>query len=157
MSSLRILIVADHKNSWVENAVQEYQTKISYFCKFSLEIIKPLKIGRADAAEKQKKESDMILAKIKEKDFVVLCDERGTAFDSKKFAVKMEQLMNDNPNPKCFVIGGAYGASDELQKRANLKIKLSDLTLNHHVALLNLLEQVYRGFTIIKNLPYHNE
>lgn len=157
MSSLRILIVADHKNSWVEDASEEYQTKLSYFCKFSIDAIKPLRLGRSEAVEKQKKESDLILDRIKDKDFVILLDERGSAMDSKKFAGKLEQLINDNPNPKCFVIGGAYGASDELKSRANLKIKLSDMTLNHHVALLNLLEQIYRGFTIIKGLPYHNE
>lgn len=157
MSSLRVLVVADHKNSWVEAAAQEYQTKLSYFCKFSLEIIKPLKMGRSDGIEKQKKESDLLLEKIKDKDFVILLDERGSTLDSKKFANKLEQLNNDNPNPKTFVIGGAYGASDTLKERANLKIKLSDMTLNHHVALVNILEQIYRGFTIIKGLPYHNE
>lgn len=157
MSSLRILAVADHKNSWIEEAASEYQTKLSYFCKFSIELLKPLKLGRSDAADKQKKESDLILDKIKDKDFVILLDERGTSMDSKKFAQKLEQAINDNPNPKTFVIGGAYGASDALKKRADLKIKLSDMTLNHHVAMLNLLEQIYRGFTIIKGLPYHNE
>lgn len=157
MSSLRILAVADHKNSWIEEAASEYQTKLSYFCKFSIELLKPLKLGRSDAADKQKKESDLILDKIKEKDFVILLDERGTSMDSKKFAQKLEQAINDNPNPKTFVIGGAYGASEALKKRADLKIKLSDMTLNHHVAMLNLLEQIYRGFTIIKGLPYHNE
>lgn len=157
MTAIRILAVADHKNSWIEQAASEYQTKLSYFCKFSIELLKPLKLGRSDAAEKQKKESDLILDKIKDKDFVILLDERGTAMDSKKFAQKLEQLINDNPNPKTFIIGGAYGASEDLKKRANLKIKLSDMTLNHHVAMLNLLEQIYRGFTIIKGLPYHNE
>lgn len=157
MSLLRIIIVAEHKNQWVLSATKEYQTKLSYFCKFSLEVIKPLKMSRANALEKQKKESELILDKIKEKEYVVLCDERGVSFDSKKFARKLEQLVSENPNTKCFVIGGAYGASDALLKRADLKIKLSDMTLNHHVALIHLLEQVYRGFTIIKGLPYHNE
>jgi 23S rRNA (pseudouridine1915-N3)-methyltransferase len=157
MSSLRVLIVADHRNSWIENAANEYQEKLSHFCKFSLEALKPLKLGRTDAREKQKKESDLLLEKIKEKDFVILLDENGSSMDSKKFATKIEHMINENPNPKTFVIGGAYGVSEELKKRANLKIRLSDMTLNHHVALLNLLEQIYRSFTIIKNFPYHNE
>ena len=69
----------------------------------------------------------------------------------------MEKWINDNPNPKCFVIGGAFGADDALKSRAQFTLKLSDMTLNHHVALVSLLEQIYRAHTIIKNLPYHNE
>ncbi len=157
MTTIRILAVADHKNSWIQAAALEYQTKLSFFCKFSVELIRPLKIGRADAAEKQNKESELILERIKDKDFVILLDEKGVALDSKKFAEKLEQWINDNPNPKTFVIGGAYGASEALKNRAHLKLRLSDMTLNHHVAMLNLQEQIYRGFTIIKNLPYHND
>lgn len=157
MSAIRILVVADHKNSWTEDAVREYEKKISFFSKFTIETIRPLKLGRVDAADKQKKESDLILAKIKDKDYVILCDEQGVTLNSKSFSKKLEDMMSANPNPKCFVIGGAYGASSDLKQRANVLIKLSDLTLNHHVALVNLLEQIYRGFTIIKNLPYHNE
>lgn len=157
MATIRILAVAEQKNSWIQGAAQEYQTKLSYFCKFSVELIKPLKMGRSDAAEKQTKESDLLLEKIKDKDFVILLDEKGSTLDSKKFSEKLEHWINDNPNPKTFVIGGAYGASEALKKRANVKLRLSDMTLNHHVAMLNMLEQLYRGFTIIKNLPYHNE
>jgi 23S rRNA (pseudouridine1915-N3)-methyltransferase len=157
MSGVRVLAVADNKGSWAGTASDEYITKIGYFSKFSVELLKPAKLGRGEAQQKQKKESEMILSKIKEKEFVILCDEAGQTFDSKKFSAKLEQWINDNPNPKCFVIGGAYGADDALKARADIKIKLSDMTLNHHVALVNLLEQIYRGFTIIKNIPYHNE
>lgn len=157
MTTVRILAVAEQKNSWVQAAVQEYQTKLSYFSKFSVELIKPLKLGRSDQLDKQNKESQLLLDKIKDKEFVILLDEKGTAMDSKKFAAKLEQWINDNPNPKTFVIGGAYGANEALKQRADVKIRLSDMTLNHHVAMLNMLEQLYRGFTIIKNLPYHNE
>lgn len=157
MSAIRILVVADHKNTWAEDAVFDYEKKISFFTKFTIVTLRPLKLGRADAADKQKKESELILGKIKDKEYVILCDEQGLTFNSKSFSKKLEDMVSANPNPKCFVIGGAYGASAELKQRANLMIKLSDLTLNHHVALINLLEQIYRGFTIIKNLPYHNE
>ncbi len=157
MSKIRLLAVADHKNSWVEQATSEYQTKLSYFCDFSFEFLRPLKMNRADGMNKQKKESDLLLSKIKDKEFVVLCDERGQTLDSKKFSFKLSEMVEGNPNPKCFVIGGAFGASAELQARAQMKLKLSEMTLNHHVALINLLEQIYRGFTIIKKLPYHNE
>lgn len=157
MTTIRVLAVADHKNIWIHTASQEYQTKLSYFCKFTVELIRPLKMGRADAIEKQTKESALILEKIRDKDFVILLDEKGSTLDSKKFADKLEHWINDNPNPKTFVIGGAYGASQELKDRANLTLRLSEMTLNHHVAMVNMLEQLYRGFTIIKNLPYHNE
>ena len=157
MSSIRVLVVADHKNSWTETAVHEYLKKISFFCKFSVEVLKPLKMGRADASEKQKRESELILSKIKDKEYVILCDERGITLDSKGFAKKLQDMLDVNPNPKCFVIGGTYGSSADLKQRADVLLKLSDLTLNHHVALVNLLEQIYRGFSIIKNLPYHNE
>lgn len=156
MSSLRVVAVADNKG-WIDTAVHEYADKLSYLSKFSLDILKPTKIGRQDSAIKQQKESQSILSKIKDNEFVILCDERGKTYDSKKFAQKIDQFLNDNPNPKCFVIGGAFGADEDLKKRADMTLRLSDLTYNHHIALIVLLEQLYRSLTIIKNIPYHND
>jgi 23S rRNA (pseudouridine1915-N3)-methyltransferase len=64
--------------------------------------------------------------------------------------------MLDSTPELTLIIGGAYGLSDEVKQRAELLLSLSDMTLTHQMARLLLLEQLYRGFTIVRNEPYHN-
>ena len=101
--------------------------------------------------------SKLILKKIDTKDVVFLCDLRGQQCSSEAFSTKIEKsVVSFSNRPLVFVIGGAYGVDERLITRAEYKIKFSEMTLNHHVALVLLLEQLYRAFTIQKNIPYHN-
>ena len=76
--------------------------------------------------------------------------------DSIKFSEHLNRILGSGKKQVYFLIGGPYGVSDEIKKRASLKVNLSPFTLNHLVAQVVLLEQIYRGFMILKNLPYHN-
>ena len=105
---------------------------------------------------KVEKESQMILEKVEPNGFLVICDERGKNLDS----LQLANIISENLEVRkkvTFVIGGAFGLSDDLKNKADLKIALSPFVLNHLVAKTVLLEQIYRTFTIINKIPYHNE
>jgi 23S rRNA (pseudouridine1915-N3)-methyltransferase len=86
-----------------------------------------------------------------------LLDENGKSFDSIEFADFLEKKSEQNLKNLVFVVGGAYGFSLELYQRGDFKLSLSKMTFSHQVIRLFFLEQLYRAFTIIKGLPYHNQ
>lgn len=99
-------------------------------------------------------ESQLILEKLKPTDFVVLLDIQGNRFTSKKFSEYLTRISVDYDGI-CFVIGGAFGVSEDVKIRANSKLSLSDMTFPHMLARIMLLEQIYRAISIAQNHPYH--
>lgn len=154
---ISFLFVGGHKEAWLDHVSETYLKKISYFFKCDLVRLKPSKILRDEALEKKKSESSLILSQIKENDFVVLCDEKGKEFRSLELSKEFVKWVERSPSRIVFVIGGAFGFDERLYQRANYKLSLSKLTLNHHFAQIFIMEQVYRSISIWKNLPYHNE
>ena len=152
-----VLLSAHSSNSnWCEEALTEYQQKISYFFPLEIKKIKTKKINREDAEIKKNADSESLLKQIEPSDFVILLDEKGTVFDSVQFSKKLSQIIDQSHKKIIFVIGGPYGANESLKKRAQLKVSMSAMTMNHWVAQIVILEQVYRSMTILKCLPYHN-
>lgn len=105
----------------------------------------------------KEKEGTKILERIKKEDYVVLLDEKGRELKSEAFAELLENRMVDSVRRVVFIIGGAYGVSDEVEKRANYTWKLSPLVFPHMLVRVILLEQLYRAFSILKGEKYHHE
>jgi 23S rRNA (pseudouridine1915-N3)-methyltransferase len=156
--ALRIALLSlnSSQEKWVKDAISYYETKLSRFCEFEKLELKPYSSSRDDAEEKKQKDSEILLRKINPDDFVILCDEKGRAFDSLKFSSEWQKMIELSRRRYVFVLGGPYGSSEELTKRANLLLSLSPMTMNHWVAEVMMLEQLYRAFTIIRKIPYHN-
>lgn len=144
------------KEEWVETAVAEYEAKIKRFAPTEVIRLKPVRLERASHAEKTASETQSILRALQRDDLVVLCDERGEHVDSLKFSAQLVKLIERGRGRIVFVTGGAFGATEELRQRADWTWSFSKLVFNHHVAQVVCLEQVYRGLSIWKNLPYHN-
>ena len=94
------------------------------------------------------------LKQIDDKDYVILLDLHGKMTDSLSFARHLDNLFITN-SKITFVIGGSLGLSDNLLKRANERLKLSDMTFLHSITRLLLIEQIYRSFKILNNETYH--
>ncbi len=155
---MRLLVVSEDKEKWLALTQQVYAKKINHFVKFEVIALKPYREAREKIEEKLEREAERIFKKLDEKDYVVLCDVEGKAMSSIIFSQKISSLQEHYSSRRCtFIIGGAYGVSESLKRRANDKISFSKMTMNHHVAQLFLLEQIYRAYTILKNIPYHNE
>ena len=124
--------------------------------KIEIQNLKPKKSSRDDAEYKRNEESKLLLEHLQTDDFIILFDEKGKSFDSIEFSKKIENALGCSKKRLIFIIGGAYGVNEEIKKRADLKVSLSVMTMNHIMAQVVSLEQIYRAFTIIKNIPYHN-
>ena len=103
------------------------------------------------------KEAALILNKISSTDRLFLFDEHGITYNSVEFSKFLQKQMNSGIKQLVFVIGGPYGFSEVLHKKAVGKISLSKMTFSHQMVRLFVLEQIYRGFTILKNEPYHHQ
>jgi len=158
MARLKVIAVTENKEKWIQSASELYREKIEHFIKCEIIAVKPYKEARAAVQEKIKKETEALLKKIDAKDYVILCDVQGKSYTSLEFSKRVQKTLETASGKNLvYVIGGAYGVGEELRQRAQEKLKLSEMTLNHYVAHTVLLEQIYRAFTIVKGLPYHNE
>lgn len=152
-----ILMVTSHKEVWVEDASEQLSQKISHFLEFEILSLKGRKLEREDQQKKRDEDSSILLKSIRPQDYVILCDEKGKSFNSLEFSQQLVKTLELGKSRIVFVIGGPYGVNSEAKSRANLTICLSSLTLNHLVARVVLLEQIYRAVMIWKGRPYHNE
>lgn len=109
----------------------------------------------AQIAAVVEKEGQRVLSYLKEGDYLVALDSRGQSMTSEALASTVEGLMNHGQSRVVFVIGGSHGLTPQLLKRADLTLSFSPLTFPHQLAVLMLLEQLYRSFKIIKGEPYH--
>ena len=142
---------------YLSEGIDIYLKRIKRYCKFNLVEFSDIKFGgKKSIPELKTQEGALIMKKVNPKDFLILLDENGSEFDSVKFSKQIEQLQNSNPNKIIFLIGGAYGFSEQDYKRANKKISLSKMTFSHQMIRLLFLEQLYRAHTIIKREPYHH-
>jgi 23S rRNA (pseudouridine1915-N3)-methyltransferase len=154
---LRLIFVESKKEPWLTEARDLYIKKISRDFKVDSVSIKTKSIGRDDNAFKKQEEGERILKVLSPGEFLLLFDEGGKVLDSKAFSMSLFKSVEQGGAQIAVVIGGAFGVSDEVKKRANLTLSLSSLTLSHLTAQLVALEQIYRAICIRTNRPYHND
>lgn len=151
--TITLICTGKTTEKYVSEGMGLYLERLKHYCKFSLIEIEA---GKGDAAKIRKMETDSILKKVGEKDFLILLDEKGKEFTSAGFADLLKHHQNISTKNIVFVVGGAYGFSEEVYQRANLKIALSKMTFPHQLVRVLFLEQLYRGFTILKGEKYHH-
>lgn len=135
-----------------------YLSRIGKYTPFEIVTLPDIKNSASLPVQEQKiKEGKKILQALNNDDFIVLLDERGRELRTVEFSAWMEKTFMISRKRIVFVIGGPWGFSDEVYKRADLMISLSRMTFPHQLVRLLFLEQLYRVFTIIKGEPYHHE
>lgn len=144
------------KEPWFDEAEALYTKKIKPFAPFEVVHLKTLKSDRDEAEQKKKFEEKVLLEKITQDDFVILLDEKGKKLDSMAFSQLVQKTTESGKKRGVFIIGGAFGVTENIKKRAQQTICLSDMVMNHLVAETVLLEQFYRAQTILNRIPYHN-
>lgn len=154
---IKLLQIGKTTESYLNEGIGFYEKRINGFIPMHIETIPALKDTAASTAENMKlREGENILARLKPDDVVVLLDERGKTFHSVAFAGFIEKQLNQSVRNLVFVIGGAFGFSEPVYKRANHQIALSEMTFSHQLVRLVFMEQLYRGMTIIHKHPYHH-
>lgn len=134
-----------------------YIKRLKHYVPFSFEIIPDLKKAKnLTEAQQKQKEGEEILKRTQTSDALILLDEKGKTYTSENFSSYLQKQMNSGLKNLIFVIGGPYGFSEEIYARANGKVSLSAMTFSHQMVRLFIVEQIYRGFTILRNEPYHH-
>ena len=143
--------------NYINKGVEEYSKRINNYMPFELITLPDERYTKSQSIENLKiKEGKTIISKIKKTDYVILLDEKGKQFNSKEFSGFINNKIQISKQQIIFIIGGAYGFSDETYKIADEKIALSKMTFPHQLIRLIFLEQLYRAFTILNNEPYHH-
>jgi 23S rRNA (pseudouridine1915-N3)-methyltransferase len=142
---------------FVDTGFEEFAGRLKHYTKFENTVIElPAKLRSADGEQVKKAEGELLLKKIVPTDYLILLDEKGASYTSREFANTLQKLANTNSS--CvFVIGGAFGFSQQVYDRANAKLSLSKMTFSHQLIRLIFIEQLYRAYTIMKGEPYHND
>ena len=155
---IKLLVIGKTDDRNLNELISMYQKRLQHYIQFQLEIIPDLKNNKNLSQLQQKeKEGELILNKISPTDQLILLDEKGKDFRSKEFANYLQKKMNSGIKQLVFVIGGPYGFSEKVYQKAMGKVSFSKMTFSHQMIRLFAVEQIYRGFTILRNEPYHHE
>lgn len=156
---VKIIAVGKLKEKYLKDGIAEYGKRMSRFAKFEIVELPdektPDNASEAQNHQIMEKEGDRILAKISERDYVIVLAIEGKQFPSEEFSEIIADANLRGYSDIVFVIGGSLGLADKVKKRANLKMSFGLLTLPHQLMRLVLAEQFYRAFMIQQGSPYH--
>lgn len=155
---ITLLTVGKTDKDWVKQGTDIYVSRLKHYIPFTISEIPELKNVSALSKDQIKtKEGELILKNLKPSDDVILMDEHGKEYTSVDFASLLQKKITYEGKDIVFIIGGAYGFSDEVYRRADSKISLSRMTFSHQMVRAIFAEQIYRAFTIMRGEPYHHE
>ena len=143
MLNVTIICCGTLKESYLREAVKEYEKRLSAFCKLTVNEIKEDSLTATKAAVSSFKGFK-----------IALCVE-GNMLSSEELAKKISTLTVDGTSDIAFVIGGSNGIAEDIKKMCQLRLSFSKMTFPHQLMRVILLEQIYRAFTIINNKSYH--
>ena len=153
-----LLAIGKTNEQYLIEGISQYQKRLKYYTQFEMLEIPNIKNSKNFSnTELMKREGELILKKLQSSDHLVLLDDKGKDFTSSKFAEKLQSWMLSGKKRLVFVIGGAYGFSEDVYDRGNEKLSLSKMTFSHQMVRLFFVEQIYRGYTILNNEPYHHQ
>jgi len=153
---IAIVVVGALKRAHIREAIEEYIKRLKRYT--TVELVKVKAGAGSDSLTREellRKEAERLERVLKKEDLLVVLDEKGKALTTAEFSRWLEDTINLSGRKRvCFVVGGSYGLSETIKKRAHRVMSLSKLTLPYELATLVLAEQLYRAFTIIKGEPY---
>lgn len=160
MLKINIICIGKIKEKYFTDAINEYAKRLSAFCKFSVielaeERIKSNTPNISQINEVLQAEGKRILQKVSPSDFVAAMCIEGKMLSSEELSKTLEAVSLGGKSTVDFIIGGSYGLSDEVKKRADLRLSMSKMTFPHQMARMILSEQIYRAFEILSNGKYH--
>jgi 23S rRNA (pseudouridine1915-N3)-methyltransferase len=141
---------------FTSNGCKDYLKRIQKFTPIEIVEIADIK-GQTDPKNIKSLEAGKILSRLKKEDYLILLDEKGKQYSSVEFSAMLQKKENQSVKKVVFLIGGAYGFDEKIYERANETLSLSRMTFSHQLIRLIFMEQLYRAYAILNNLPYHNE
>jgi 23S rRNA (pseudouridine1915-N3)-methyltransferase len=152
------LFTAKTENGWIAEGLDQYLGRLKHYADLELfEIPAPKNAAKMNEAAQKKAEGELQLSKIAPADRLVLLDEAGREYSSRELSSWLEKQQLSGVKRLVFLVGGPFGFSEEIYKRADAKLSLSRLTFSHQMIRVVLAEQLYRAFTILRGEKYHHE
>ena len=156
--TIELILIGKTDSKEIASLMELYVRRVNHYCRFAVTTLPDVRNTRSLTERQQRAaEGEAILRQLRDGDYVVLLDERGEEMRSVEFAYWLQKRMNSGVKRLVLVIGGPYGFSDEVYRRADAKLSLSRMTFSHQIVRAIFAEQIYRAFTILHNEPYHHE
>jgi 23S rRNA (pseudouridine1915-N3)-methyltransferase len=152
---ITLIQIEKTNDTWLRDGIDNYEKRLKHYIEFEKKTLE-LKQKVSNSQKQKEEEEKLLLAEIKKIDFYFLLDEKGKAFTSEAFAEFMQKQLNSGVKNIAFIIGGAFGVSENIKSGARGIIQLSEMTFSHQMIRLLFTEQMYRAFTIIKGEKYHH-
>jgi 23S rRNA (pseudouridine1915-N3)-methyltransferase len=154
---ITLISIGKTDNKYLQVLINDYIKRLEFYVSFTFVVIPDIKkVKKVSEIQQKKAEGTEILKRIIPSDTLILLDENGKSLSSIGLSEFLQKKMNSGLKNLVFSIGGPYGFSEEVYIRASGKISLSKMTFSHQMVRLFIIEQLYRGFTILKNEPYHH-
>lgn len=156
---ITVITVGKIKEKYLKDAIVEYQKRLGRYCK--LEIVEvadektPDNAGETLENQIRRKEGERIAKYLKDDAYIIALAIDGKMLSSEEFADQIQRLGVGGTSHIQFVIGGSIGLDEEILKKADYRLSFSKMTFPHQLMRVILLEQIYRGYRIIANEPYH--
>jgi 23S rRNA (pseudouridine1915-N3)-methyltransferase len=155
---ISFILTGKTTEKYLIEGIDLYAARIKRYASFEIVILPGLKSTRGLTPEEVKKrEGVKQLEAVGEESYLILLDERGTEYSTMEFATLIRRASTNMRKNIFFLVGGAWGFSPEVYKRADMTMALSRLTFPHQLVRLLFIEQLYRVFTVIEGDPYHHE
>jgi len=157
---MKIALLQTGKTSekYLTEGIAIFEERVRKYSAFEIFTVPDIRNTRNMTAQEQMiKEGEQILRFLRLDDYMVILDRQGKEFSTLEFSSWLEKMFMVQKKRIVFVIGGAWGFSEEIRKKADMSLSLSQLTFSHQIVRLLFLEQLYRAFTVLKGEPYHHE
>lgn len=154
---IAILTIGKKHDEEYRTTIDDFSGRILHYAELEWKILPQSKQQSASVDVIKLDEGARILDQISNRDYVVLLDEQGKNISSVEFSEKLQQIGNMEGQRIVCIIGGAFGVSGEVKKRADFIWSLSKLVFPHQIVRLLLVEQIYRALTILKGEKYHHQ
>jgi len=155
--AITLLMIGETSDAFVKQGTEVYIDRLEHFIPFKKIVIPDVR-DRKNLTPNviKQKEATLLLNHIPKSALCFLLDEKGKEYTSMEFADFIQKQFNAGSKEIVFIIGGAYGVTDDIRKSCNQIISLSRMTYTHQFIRLMITEQLYRAMTILNNIPYHN-
>lgn len=159
MMNVQLIVLGKLKEKYMKDFSAEYEKRLSAYCKLSVIELEPIKLSdnpsRSEIENSLNKETQLIKAKIPKNSYIFSMCIEGKQMSSEDFSQKLQDIALAGKSNIVFIIGSSFGLSDEIKVMSDYKFSMSKMTFPHKLARIMLVEQLYRGFSIINNGKYH--
>ncbi len=155
--NINLIVIGKTDQAAIKTLIADYKKRINHFAKFSILEIPDVRVSKKTSTKEQKRLEAKELEKYIDKSHItILLDEKGKEYTSQQFAQLLQKQMNTGIKTLNFIIGGPFGFDQRFYDAKYPQLAFSKMTFSHQMIRIFVTEQIYRGFAILNNLPYHH-